>query len=420
MAYDSDGFGVNGDVSQRGQGPTAFTYRSLTDDKETILGSGYFAGAKDYLDVGSQISCQGANGSFLGIVSGLSPVTVVDIGLTAMQIAMQEPSGFPTSSDGEVDRASSQLSWDDGTRTLTISPTATSFEVWVQGVSYTIEEARSVTITDSEGLWYFYFDNDGVLKASNTFSLEFIYNTGYCASGYWDSDNKKLLFGGSFDERHGCKMDGHTHARIHFGDGPGYRNGFLLTDIQSDQAGDADSHAQFGVQSGEFFDEDIRFSVGALASNAGVARVVYKDSSSNWRESSPTSGFSVLNTGTGRLAYNPSSTGGLSEVPNNSLVLYHLIATSGTNSTGQLFTVPGLQTYTNVVDLRNNSQKEINDLLTSLDGLPAPEFLVLASVGFQTSDAYSNAVKARIRTLDDGGDYYFYPKSKLSVEKITG
>lgn len=424
MSFNSDEFGINGDVSQRGQGPTAFTYRSLTDDKATVLGSGYFAGAKDYLDVGSQIACEATDGSFNGVVTGLSPVTVVDKGLSAQAVAMMEPTGFPLAENGEIDRESSILSWDDGTRTFTIGPDTGSgkneYSVWINAVEFTFTEPQSCVIDDTEGQWYFYLDADGVLQCTNVFDIAIIYNLGFCSAGYWDATNKKMLFGGPTDERHGCKMDGHTHARLHTVDGAGYTGGLFLTGILSDQTGGDDTHAQFGVQSGGFRDEDLTFSIDALLSTVGVARVLYKDGSLNWRESSPTSGFSVLNTGTGRLAYNPVS-GGLVEVGNTDLVLYHLAVTSGggNDKKGQVFAIPGENTYTNITDLRNNSAREVNDIIVGLAGLPAAEVLIFASVGFQTSDAYANGAKARVRTLDDGGDYYFYPRSQLSVERTT-
>lgn len=78
MTFDSDSFGVNGDVSQRGKGPTLFTYRTTTESKADVIASGYFDEAKDYLLVGDSIWCDCVDGSFTGTVTGLSPVTIVD------------------------------------------------------------------------------------------------------------------------------------------------------------------------------------------------------------------------------------------------------------------------------------------------------------------------------------------------------
>lgn len=76
MAFNSDNFGVNGDVSQRGKGPTVYTYRTTTESKSVVLESGYFNEAKDYFDIGSFVTCDCSNGSFTGTITGLNPVTL--------------------------------------------------------------------------------------------------------------------------------------------------------------------------------------------------------------------------------------------------------------------------------------------------------------------------------------------------------
>lgn len=78
MAFDSDSFGVNGDVSQRGQGPTSFTYLTLTDTKDQLLGEGYFAEARDYLDLGSFVFANCICGTFVGVITSLNPVQMQD------------------------------------------------------------------------------------------------------------------------------------------------------------------------------------------------------------------------------------------------------------------------------------------------------------------------------------------------------
>jgi len=71
-------------------------------------------------------------------------------------------------STGFVDPAASTLSFDDGTRTFSITPVGDSFTFYAFGNRYVKTAAESKQIADTEGLWYFYYDVDGVLGASQS------------------------------------------------------------------------------------------------------------------------------------------------------------------------------------------------------------------------------------------------------------
>jgi len=70
-------------------------------------------------------------------------------------------------STGFVDPAASTLSFDDGTRTFTITPVGDSFVFYAFGVRYEKTSAESKVIPDVDGLWYIYYDADGDLDAAD-------------------------------------------------------------------------------------------------------------------------------------------------------------------------------------------------------------------------------------------------------------
>ena len=67
---------------------------------------------------------------------------------------------------GFVDPDSVEFSFNDTNRTFTITPTGDSFVFYAFGTRYEKEEAESVQITDTEGLWYISYNVSGVLCAS--------------------------------------------------------------------------------------------------------------------------------------------------------------------------------------------------------------------------------------------------------------
>lgn len=97
-------------------------------------------------------------------------------------------------------------------------------------------------------------------------------------------------------------------------------------------------------------------------------------------------------------------TGGVwtqTEVTNNNFVLAHLFATNDVLE--PIMSIQGEAQYSTLVTAREGAVTELETL--TLAGLPSVEWRALGTVIYQTSNSYSNAVKARIRTTDDGSDY---------------
>jgi hypothetical protein len=330
----------------------------------------------------------------------LSSIQTGDI-QTESDLAIKERTGF-------VNQADSTLSKVDGTRTFTIQPASGSYDVFSANKKITISSTQSVVWPDTEGPHYFYLDTAGVLQENTSFDpAEYIYGdkifVGYII---WDADNKECLLDTIFDERHGMAWPGEIHYYMH--ENEGLRivgDGLALTDIVPNTSGDLDIHAQFGVSSGVIFDEDIPKSVSTIASTVGLPVIYLEGAGADWRNGSPISGFSVLNTGTGRMAWNEFTGGAwqLSEVANNAHVNMHYLATTAFDGTKRVFGIVGQNTYASVGDARTGAETERFNLVTST--LVMAEFKFLGTVIFQTGDGRDNQVKAEIRSTDAGDDY---------------
>jgi len=148
-----------------------------------------------------------------------------------------EPTGF-------VSRTDSTISFDSGTRTFTISPTSTTFEVWVDGIKYE-KETCQVVINDVLGLWYIYFLTNGTLACGQTV-WNFVDGKAPVATVYWNGTTGILA-----DERHGIIMDGMTHRYLHYAIGVRYISGLVGTFTDT----------SFSISNGIIYDEDIRIEI---------------------------------------------------------------------------------------------------------------------------------------------------------------
>jgi len=325
--------------------------------------------------------------------------------------ATQEPTGFPNRTD-------TTLSWNDGTRTLTLGLVGPSADVWVDGIKRTLTVALTCTIADTEGEWYFYVDTAGVLTATATFTLDLISPFAWVASVYWDAVNNVAIY--VADERHGVVMDAQTHAYLHTTVGAAFESGLGLTGLTVDGSGDLAIHAQCGVADGVIRDEDIHHAItdGAPQDLSPVAAVpvYYRTGSGIWRRATADafpfiySGKGVYTGANGRIPFNQFSVGvwSLVEISTLNYVLVHLFATN--NIAEPIVAIQGIAEYGSLGAARTGAEAEI----LSLSGLPFAEFVALGTIIVQSAASYLNTPKARFRSTTDGGEYIDWRNLRVS------
>lgn len=329
----------------------------------------------------------------------------------------------PTKEDWDQNGFSSTidntLTFTDGTRTLSIAPTGDNFTYFMAGESYTSTGA-SLQIADTEGIHAIYFNGDSIAESVNPNAQQYdtlIKNRCLISTIYWDADNSTGNYVG--DERHGKSMSPNTHAYLHNTKGLSYWNGLALNTISSNQDGSSNAHAQFGVDSGAVSDEDLYFSISAVTSTTGLP-IYYLDGANGNIRKDTNAGYSVLSTGNvgeDRLAYNQLNGGSwsLTEVGEGDYVLCHVFATGEKDN--KIVSFVGTSTYQNQQEATEGAFAEIKSLV--LDYIDLPECRPLASVIFQTSDSYTNAVKARIVTTGLAEDYIDWTNQDLTKTSLS-
>ena len=305
--------------------------------------------------------------------------------------------GFPDES-----KEGTTIAFDDGTRTFSITPTGTHFDIYQSGVPYRFEGTQQIVIPDIEGFHFIYFD-EGTLTVTQAFDFDIILEWVYVANVYWDATNSKAVLVG--DERHGLGMDAKTHEYLHNINGTQINNGFALGNFTTTGDGSANADAQISISNGVIRDEDITHSVQhAAVPSAAFEQVLdpiaqlpiwYREGASGfWREDAATNApVSVGAT----IHYNE-FTGAVwqkTEAGDGKFVAMWIFATN--DIYGPMISMMGQNVWDTLGEAQDGEQYNA----ISFGTLPAQEFKVAYRLIFETSSSYTNSYKARLADVRD-------------------
>jgi hypothetical protein len=107
--------------------------------------------------VGSAVGIDDLSGVYLGTMTSGQYLFFNGTGWTGNSILTEAISAMKLP-NGHEDRATSTLSFDEGTRTFSIAPVGSSFSFWTSGRKYTKTTAQTIAIPDTSELYYFYFN----------------------------------------------------------------------------------------------------------------------------------------------------------------------------------------------------------------------------------------------------------------------
>ena len=344
-----------------------------------------------------------------GAIDGLTPAQVVEV-ISVPTRAEWLENGFENLTD-------SVMTFDDGTETFSIQPTATSFNYWAEGIKY-VSTGDTVAIDGSEGIHVIYYDGATLTAVSSPTSGEVdavIRTKAIVSILYWDVSAGTIIYFG--EERHGKSMAPATHAYLHFTEGLRYLSGLGLNTFDTGGGGST-AEAQFGVSSGSVTDEDLYIAIDAVASTTGLP-IYYMLGSAEWQKHTE-AGFSLRTvdgtTGT-RLAYNLDTAGtwSLADVGNNDFVLCHIFAT--TEKDNPVIAIMGQAKYTSAKLAREGAKTEIFNLVTN--DVPFPEIKPLGSVIFKTNTSYASTINGTIVVTDLGDNYEDWRLETISSTSLS-
>lgn len=305
----------------------------------------------------------------------------------------KEPAGFPSRSD-------SVISFSNLTRTFSLKPIDHCFNVWVTGNRWVLDRPYTVTIPDESGLYYVFFDKTGSLVV-DTQSPDYS-TVAMVAYVYWNSVFKLSIL---IDERHGTSMDWATHEYFHLTQGAVHGQGFDLISYPTTSTGNQDTDAQFSINDGIFFDEDLKFTISHNATPAAnsfeqplstVAKLpmLYLDGT-EWVVDSPS--VFAIKSGFRRPQYNHFTGSSWSSVD---------VMGDGWYTTSWIVAT-GIPSHPVVAIMGQSAGPDVyyqEDLKFSsliIPDLPVKEFRPLYKIVWQVSNQYSNSIRARIVSIAD-------------------
>lgn len=312
-----------------------------------------------------------------------------------------------TTVSGFNDKNAQTLSFDDATRTLTLTATAESYSI-TSSIGKTFEKTLdSIQIANSSGLHGVYYnDTTGELETFTGENRSQIYErmkTSIVVSYIeWSTTDQEHQFYTKVLK--GRDMNNTTWAKNAFDKEIYVLNGLVLFDDPSEGGtvipdGNLDSSAQFGLSEGAALWTDDKHDL-PLKPTGDNWTVYYRFDTDEIRNLDK-AGFMCLTDvdvgigATGRLVYNDS---GAFEVVGSNNFMYHLVGISnGVEPEHRVVSFIGQNEYSTLISARNNRDVEIAAIDASF-GL-RQEFETVYAVLFQTRDSYGNAVRARIREI---------------------
>jgi len=344
---------------------------------------------------------------FVDVVDDTNGVIIMDKTISELTAEITDTNGFPAN---QV--VATTIAFVNATRTFAIAPTGAIFHFYQNGIKYIKTTQQDIILPDVEGLYSIYF-HEGVLTSEFITTGEqiriIILSKCLVTNIYWDATNKKKIY--FPDERHGISMSPVIHSYLHTTRGAQFLYGLGLDNFVIDASGDVDSHAQFSISAGAIIDEDLVTTVNSIGSTTGIP--IYYLEGAELKRYQFNGGFPVLNAGTGRLAFNENVGGNwqLTEVINNYFVLYHIFAVNSAEDNFKIVAAMGQTQYNTLSSARDGAGTEISNLLNVLI---TAEVVPVGTVIYQTSDSYTNTVKAKTRTNSAGEDYTDWRTSEIA------
>ncbi len=299
--------------------------------------------------------------------------------------ATHAPTGIENTTD-------SVIAYNPTTRVLTLSPTGTSFNVWVSGVRYTISSTQTMTAHPStQGItYYYYFDTDGVMKYSTTYPMYFD-KAMVSILYYYDATHTIVT-----EERHGTVMDPATHMELHNNIGTYYVSGLALTGYTITPGSPSDATNTFAIASGVISDEQLNSTISAVVDGGPYTVFYMSGAGAQWTWITGNSVPYAFSAGS-YIDYNQwtGSTWQLTDsATNNQYVNYYVLFVPSFDTNTQILMLPGQTVYSTLAA----AVAEVFHNL-SLSTLPIPEYLPLYQITYKTGNSYASSGKCRIEQI---------------------
>ena len=261
-------------------------------------------------------------------------------------------------------------------------------------VHHRIFTPHEIEIPDEEGLFCVYFDKEpdpgtGQIltfkKNPTPHEFEIIYTSKVLISClYWDAENNELLHFGN--DKHGSEWNPQLHWYLHTTQGAQRKSGLQFTGYSLNGDGSLNDHAKFNITGGVMFHDDFEMTI---PTSSNSIPILYPFG--NYPRFLANNGYAFA--GSDRVYFNSGQIS-LLQADSGNYVLYHIFATNEILTTNRkAISVMGTAQYTTLADAYQGVAPELDAIYGYM---PQQGRCYLGSIVIQTSDDFTNEVKARI------------------------
>ena len=335
--------------------------------------------------------------------------------ISELAFEMTRHKGFPANAKTE-----STISFVDATRTFSITPIGVHVHFYQEGVKYIKTAAEDLVVANTTGSHFIHYV-DGVLTDLVNGTVDqidnIILNYPAVAYVYWNA-TAGYATTGLLDERHHTQTtDGFTpadHLYTHTHEGGRYRSGMAPASVGTGGDGSLPAHAQFGVSTGTFDDEDLTNIADAVLSTAGLTYLYKSGTAGDWVKGT-NAGYSFPVGATPLAQYNQftGSTWHLTEITSGNFMLIHLFAKNGSDEANNYITIVGQNQYASLATAQTAALTDISNF--NRTSLPFVEFCPVATFIIEGKTSYTNAMNARLVVVASGASYQDFRTSAAAV-----
>lgn len=290
------------------------------------------------------------------------------------------------------------LSYNPVTRTISLTPIGTSFDIWVAGTKITHTGIQiSPVHSNVTGTYFFSYNNLGQITVSNTvWAISDVLKIPVCMVYY----NSTLQDGLALFELHSAYRNLAAHEQQHYSIGTFVAKSTHFSLSNYVLNGTTDSEVTFSVSSGTIYDEDINFPIAALP-DAGPYTILRRTNLSEWVWTTDNTVPYLVNSGSNKIQRNPliDQGGGnfsyqLQDVNTNGYVNYYLFASTMLVSNKRLFLIPSQNENLTATEATAQSVESLN-----LSELPISEYVPLWKITYRYQNSNSSTGKASLISI---------------------
>ena len=206
---------------------------------------------------------------------------------------------------------------------------------------------------------------------------------------YWNYDQQKALFFG--DDRHGSEINPQqqwveqtSEFAKRLADG-----GLTFYDYVINGNGSSDDHVATKINPGKFWHSDFLISVPGISEFKVLA----------WQGLNPRfydTGLPVIING--KICFNQG--GNLYPADSGKYVMYHIFATNDKIANHHIISISGRNQYDSLADAWAGNDSELQTLH---EDLPQSALCFIGTLFYEVDDSFSNSAKARLVSINDGG-----------------